>query len=63
MRRSTGEDVELVAEMARELEHDVRRCSKAIQTETLAFLRITQAVGAVSDDAGAEQRRRIHVGE
>src|SRR6266436_4495677 len=63
MRATAREYIDITSLITRQLEHQVRRGAEAIETEAMSFLRAAEAEGAVSDDAGAEQRSRVFVGE
>src|ERR1700693_2384347 len=63
MRGTAGEDVDFASLVTRELQDQVGGGSEAVESEALAILRSTEAVGAVTDDAGAEQRGGMLVGE
>src|SRR6266404_3430276 len=63
MRATAREYIDITSLITRQLEHQVRRGAEAIETEAMSFLRAAETVGAVSNDAGAEQRSRVFVGE
>jgi hypothetical protein len=60
---SAGEDIDFASEVARELEHEMGGGSETVQAEAIAFAGTGLAKGAVSDDAGAEERRTVFVGK
>ena len=60
---SQGADIDGAAPMPRHLNRNVGRSPEAIETQPFARLDAAHTKRAVADDAGAEQRRRLLVGE
>src|SRR5581483_5833407 len=61
MRLGSREDVDLAASVPCDLQHDVRTRPETVQTKALARLRTRQTQCAVTDHAGAQQRRGVFV--
>ena len=63
MSRRAREHTHLATEVPRDLDHDVRGSAEPVESDAVAGTRLAQVEGAVSDDARAEERRRVLVRE
>jgi len=61
---AAGEDVDLPAEVPRDLDGDVGRCAEAVEAEPPRFLAVDSAFQSpISHDPRAQKRRRFFVRE